>query len=86
MPEICRFFGMVMAIYYKDHAPPHFHVKYNEFRASIAIETLEVLEGNLPRKAYQLVLEWASEHRGELKTNWDRAMRAEPLEHIAPLA
>lgn len=85
MPEISRFFGMVIAMYYKDHVPPHFHVKYNEFRAALAIETLEVIEGGLPKRALSLLLEWAVEHRTELKQDWERVMKGEPLQKIEPL-
>ncbi len=58
--------GMVIAIYYRDHGPAHFHVKYGNHEASIAIETLEVLEGSLPQRVFGLVLEWAFQHRKEL--------------------
>jgi len=85
MPEISRFFGMVVAIYYRDHSPPHFHVKYGNFRASIAIESLSLLEGKLPRRALTLVVEWALEHRTELVDNWKRAATGRCLKKIRPL-
>jgi hypothetical protein len=85
MPRVSEFFGIVIAIYFGDHAPPHFHAKYAEFEASIAIDTLRVVEGSLPRRALALVLEWADEHREELRANWDRAVGGEPLQRIRPL-
>jgi hypothetical protein len=57
MPSVSRFFGIVILMYYDDHAPPHFHAKYGEHRAQINIETLEIIEGEMPRRAFSLVLE-----------------------------
>ena len=85
MPAISRFFGIVISMYYNDHAPPHLHIKYAEHRAQMAIETLEVIEGSVPRRALALVLEWSTLHRTELWANWDRARVGQPLEPIAPL-
>ena len=85
MPEISRFFGIVVTMYYNDHDPPHFHVRYGEKRAIIAIESLKVLDGALPTRALGLVLEWVSMHRDELDANWRLARAKQPLESIAPL-
>ncbi|MBI5603397.1 MAG: DUF4160 domain-containing protein [Deltaproteobacteria bacterium] len=85
MPEISRFFGIVIAMYYKEHAPPHFHAKYAGQRAAFAISDLGIIEGSLPRRAISLVLEWAFEHRQELMENWQRAERRENLLTIPPL-
>jgi hypothetical protein len=85
MPAISRFFGIVVAMYYDDHAPPHFHVKYAEYRAKITIDTFEVIEGKLPRRVLGFVLEWASIFRGELGENWQRARAGLPLQPIEPL-
>jgi hypothetical protein len=63
MPEISRFFEIIIAMYYKEHAPLHFHVKYGGQRAAFAISDFEIIEGVLPRRAIPLVLEWAFEHR-----------------------
>ena len=57
MPEVCRFLGIIIAMYYKEHNPPHFHVRYNEFKAVIAIDTLALIEGKLPPKVLGLVIE-----------------------------
>ena len=85
MPEISRFFGIIIAMYYKDHAPPHFHAKYAGERAAFAISDLQIIEGSLQRRAISLVLEWAFLHRNELMENWHRAERREDLIKIRPL-
>jgi hypothetical protein len=85
MPEVSRFYGIVIRMYYNDHAPPHFHVFYKNGEAVLRIDTLEVSRGHLPRRALSLVTEWALAHRDELRQNWDRADRGEPIMVIAPL-
>lgn len=85
MPEISRFFGMIIAMYYDDHTPPHFHVRYGEQKAIIAIEMLSLLAGKLPPKALGLVTEWAALHQQELRDNWALARKHAPLKPIAPL-
>ena len=85
MPIVCRFYGIVIAIYYDDHGVPHFHARYGDQKASIAIDTLEILEGALSTRARAFVLEWASLHATELRENWQRARRREPLVPIDPL-
>ncbi|MCA9247110.1 MAG: DUF4160 domain-containing protein [Planctomycetales bacterium] len=85
MPTISQFFGITIRMYFDDHPPPHFHAYYGEFAAKFDIETLEVAEGRLPRRAKALVLEWAAAHRDELRENWQLADRHETLHPIAPL-
>ena len=85
MPTVSRFFGIDIRIHWRDHRPPHFHARYGEHEAKFSIETLEQIEGRLPRRAVALVLEWAVAHRGELRDNWRRAERKEPLVAIAGL-
>jgi hypothetical protein len=85
MPEICRFFGIVIAMCYKEHMPPHFHAKYTGHRASFSIQDLKIIDGGLPRRAVSLVLEWAFQRRDDLMANWERAQRKEALAHIEPL-
>ena len=85
MPEISRFFGVVIAMYYNDHAPPHFHARYGAERATIAVRELVVTEGRLPPRVLGLVVEWAAQHRDELLADWSRAARELPLVPIAPL-
>jgi hypothetical protein len=85
MPEISRFFGIVISMYYKEHAPPHFHAKYAGQRAAFSIQDLQIIEGGLPRRAVSLVLEWAFQHREELTENWRRVEQREELLRIDPL-
>jgi len=85
MPEISRFFGIVIRMFYSDHDPAHFHAIYGEYEALIEIEALVIFRGVLPRRALALVLEWASLHRNELRADWRRARRGERLLEIAPL-
>lgn len=85
MPEISRFFGIIIAMFYNEHNPPHFHAKYQEYEAEFDIKTLEILAGELPKRAVALVLEWASEHRHELLEEWQRAREGRELQKIKPL-
>ena len=82
MPEISRFYGIIIALYYNEHNPPHFHAKYGEFQAEIEISTLLILNGELPKRAKTLVLEWADEHREELMQDWDLARQKSELKSI----
>jgi hypothetical protein len=85
MPEVSRFFGIAIRLYYNDHEPPHFHAVYAEYEALLEIETLAVLRGELPRRALAMVLEWAALHREELRSNWLKARSGEAPASIAPL-
>lgn len=85
MPELSRFYGIVIAMYYKEHSPPHFHAKYGGQRAAFSIEDLRLIEGALPKRVVSLVLEWAFEHRRELMQDWELASARKPLRGIAPL-
>ncbi len=85
MPEISRFFGIIIAIYYNDHPPPHFHAKYGDETGVFSIADLKIIEGLLPKRAILLVLEWAFEHRDELMKDWELAMAKKPLFKIKPL-
>lgn len=86
MPTISMFYGILIQMFWNDHAPPHFHALYAEDEAVIDIRTLAVLEGSLPRRALALVLEWANEHRNELLEDWDLCERNQPPRKIQPLA
>jgi hypothetical protein len=66
MPEIIRFYGIIIRMFFNDHAPPHFHAEIQDSEAVIDICTLEIIQGSLPKRAQMLVLEWAVEHREEL--------------------
>lgn len=85
MPEISRFFGLVIMMYFSDHAPPHFHVRYGGRYATVSIDPLGVLRGDLSPRALGLVLEWASLHKTALLDNWHLAQSAQPLKEIPPL-
>ena len=85
MPEISRFFGIVITMYYNDHAPPHFHARYGRRKAVVEIESLRLLAGQLPPRALGLVMEWATIHRQELMADWLLARNKTALERIQPL-
>ena len=85
MPEISRFFGIIIRMYLNDHPPPHFHALYGDDEALIEIDTLGLLRGSLPRRATALVLEWAALHREELRAVWVQAHEGTSLATIAPL-
>ena len=84
MPEISRFLGIVIAMYYSDHPPPHFHARYGDFEAVVNIEG-GVVEGRFPRRALRLILEWYEMHKEELMEDWLLAVERKPLKNIAPL-
>ena len=85
VPEISRFFGIVIRMFYNDHAPPHFHAEYGEQEALIEIDTLAVYQGELSRRVLAFVLEWAALHRDELRIDWELARTRQPLVPVAPL-
>lgn len=85
MPELSRFFGIIIAMYYNDHAPPHFHAKYGADQAAMHIETGELIEGYLSARALGLVEEWRLLHEQELLNDWTLAQNRQPLLKIDPL-
>jgi hypothetical protein len=85
MPEISRFFGIIIYMYFNAHNPPHFHVQYNEYRAKLTIDTLMLLDGDLPARVLGLVLEWAKIHQTELQINWDTIIATGQYSKIQPL-
>lgn len=85
MPEISRFYGIIIRMFYNDHNPPHFHVVYQESEAVIDINTLDIIAGELPGRALSLAIEWAVSHRKELIENWEKAQNHETLKKIKPL-
>jgi hypothetical protein len=78
MPELSRFFGVIIRMFGKDHPPPHFHVKYGEYKYSINIETGEIIACNLPTSQYNKVKEWVKEHIDELRENWNEGQKNNP--------
>lgn len=85
MTEVSRFYGIVIQIYYGDHAPPHFHAQYAGAVAQISIDTLQIIEGSLPKRALGLVLDWAAAHQPELRVAFARAADLQSPGRIAPL-
>jgi hypothetical protein len=85
VPEISRFFGIVIKMFFDDHNPPHFHAEYGRDLALIDIRNLSVFSGRLPPRAMGLVIEWATLHQQELLTDWERARAQQELQRIAPL-
>lgn len=86
MPTICTFYGILIQMYWDDHAPPHFHALYAEFEALIDIQTVRVIRGALPPRALALVLEWAQEHRTELLEDWNLCAHKQRPKKIRPLS
>ncbi len=85
MPCISQFYGIAVYMYYRDHAPPHFHAIYGEHEAEVEIASAAVLAGKLPRRALSLVTDWAVAHRDERVRNWDLARAGQPLDPVDPL-
>jgi len=85
MPTISMFYGIFIKMFFDDHAPPHFHVEYAEFKAVIDIQKLEVTEGHLPRRAQELVLDWAELRQKELLDDWDLCAAKQQPKPIPPL-
>jgi hypothetical protein len=85
MPELCRFYGIVIKMYLDDHEPSHFHAEYGEEEAVINVETLAVIAGRLRPRALGLVAEWASLHQEELRAAWLQVKNLNPAGKIEPL-
>ena len=85
MPEISRFYGIIIYIFFREHHPAHFHAVYGENEALISIDPLGILKGHLPPKALSLVIEWASIHQEELRKIWRQAQNHESPDTIDPL-
>lgn len=85
MPTISMFYGILIQMYWDEHAPPHFHAIYGEFKATIEIRNLVIREGSLPRRASGLVLDWAELHQQELLEDWDLCQVKQQPKPIEPL-
>ncbi|MDP2903981.1 MAG: DUF4160 domain-containing protein [Methylovulum sp.] len=72
MPEIARFYGIIIKFFFGDHPPPHFHAVYGEYMGLFNLDTLEMIEGDLPNRACKLVIEWATMYQNELREMWDK--------------
>lgn len=85
MPEVSRFYGIIVAMFFGDHNPPHFHARYGAEKVAIEIESLRILEGYLSPRALGLVIEWAAQHKNELLQNWELARNNQTPKKIEPL-
>ena len=85
MPEISRFYGIIIYMFFDDHNPPHFHVEYQDFEAVIEIES-GIVKGKIPRRALKLIFEWMDLHKEELLENWKKIEERKALEKIEPLS
>lgn len=85
MPEISRFYEIIIAMFFDDHNPPHFHARYGSEKVAIEIETLRILEGYISPRALGLVVEWASQHKNELLENWELVKSNHTPKKIIPL-
>lgn len=84
MPEISRFYGLIILMNFRDHNPPHFHVWYGDYKAIITIED-GIVRGEMPQRALKLVFDWLEMHREELLFNWKLAQTGDELLKIEPL-
>jgi uncharacterized protein DUF4160 len=84
VPEISRFLGIVIGMFYREHGPPHFHASYGEYEITVGIED-GVVRGQFPGRALRHVLEWHALHQEELREDWRLAHERKPLRSIAPL-
>ena len=84
MPEICRFYGLIIFMNYNDHNPPHFHVWYGDYKAIVTIEN-GIVEGRMPKRALKMIFDWLEKHKTELMEDWELARKHEPLKRIEPL-
>ena len=85
MPEVSRFYGITIRMFYEDHNPPHFHAIYGKQEAMISISDLKIIEGRLSKRALLMILEWAIQYRGALMENWELSKSNRPLKKIPPL-
>ena len=84
MPQISTFYGLIILMNYKDHAPPHFHVWYGEYKITVTILN-GIVKGTMPQRALKMIFEWLEIHREELLSEWEKAQRGEILTQITPL-
>ncbi len=85
MTELCRFYGIVIALFSNDHGEPHIHAFYNEYMVKLTIATGRIVAGDFPAPALRLVREWVTLHRGALTAEWERARRGETIRKVPPL-
>jgi hypothetical protein len=85
MPELSRFYGIIIRMVWVDHSPPHFHAVYGKHEALVDIRSSEIIKGSLPLGAHSLVTQWVELHRDELLRDWELAQALQPLNKIEPL-
>ena len=85
MPEISRFYGIIIGMFYNEHMPPHFHAKYGEYEIEVEIDQIKIIQGNFPNHAKSLVFEWTEKHKDELLVDQELAMNLKVLNKIEPL-
>ena len=85
MPQVSRFSGVVITMYFNDHDPPHFHARYGEYRATVTLEPIQLQAGELPPRVLSLVLEWGKAHQMKLQENWTQMAIAGTFNPIEPL-
>lgn len=84
MPEICRFYGIIISLFWRDHNPPHIHFTYGNYECTISVID-RVVEGKSPAKVISKVNEWIDAHENEILALWEKAQKGEPLNKIEPL-
>ena len=85
MPVISKFYGILIRMYFDDHAPPHFHAVYGDNEIQVGISPIKILQGNVPKRVQSMVLEWAALHQDELITDWERCHNAQAHLPLDPL-
>jgi hypothetical protein len=85
LPTICSFYGILIRMYFNDHEPPHFHTVYAEHKAKMTIDNFEMISGQLPKRAFELVCDWAELHQHELTHNWELCQNKSTPLAISPL-
>lgn len=85
MPEISRFYGIVIRMYYNDHNPPHFHAAYGNAEGVFSIDPVALMQGQMPSRASAMILQWATLHRQELLENWEILRNNRVPVKVAPL-
>jgi uncharacterized protein DUF4160 len=85
MPEVSRFYGIIIRMYFDEHDPPHFHAISSGAEAQIGIDPIRLLRGDLPHRAFSMVVEWAALHQHELMDNWNRLRADQPAQKVLPL-
>jgi len=85
MPTISMFYGIIIQMFWDDHAPPHFHARYGEYKGIIDIKEIRMIEGDLPRRALNLILDWTELYQKELLIDWELCVKKQMPNKIQPL-